>query len=516
MKQKVLTALCALLFLPSYLFSQLYINNQIFSQNKIFYLTTSEEPSNQVILQAASTLQNYLSKIFSSSYIIEEIKPHSTMENILPSTLFPIASEGIYLKVDPTLSSYLAFNIEPKSITIVTKEAASLLNAVYYFLEKYFNLLLFSTEDEIPTTQKRFDFSVSRYSFTPTFTTRNINSKLFNESNNKKLLRLSSPFEKNNELQFFTLLEKNLWPKLCLNKNEQLDSHITALNEVTKSNPDFKNCHFAICVNDFEFCECPSCKKIKKSQRHKLIYNYANMVAKALPEFNFILDLDENYTLPKETKFEPNIFIRYEFNYSFNKPLHDSLYKKNNEIKRSLLQWKNMASRVIIRYPLFYKNSPLVYAPIFSNCGITIKELASYGFTNMEVQLPTSELTPFDDLKAYLTSQLMWDATSNPQKIIKRFLSHYYGDASTKLLSFINFADNNAYYLDSMLDTKSDLKFHSTGYLSWVMVKSYRNYFRAALILANKKEPHSRNIKFLYGCVVEPGKILNYNIDENL
>ena len=514
MKRKIVFFACIIFFSSPHLFSQIYINNQLFSQNKIFYQNTKETNNNQVLHTACLTLQHYLFKLTSTVFTINEVEPTSSItDTIIPSPKITPTNEGIHLKIDPSLSSYLSFKIEPKIITITTQEAAYLSDAIYYFLEKYFNLFLFSTNEDESFSQKRYDIASSTFNFSPSFKTRNISSKLFESVSSKQLLKLSNDLPDSNDVVSLISLSQRIVPiSICPTDIKEHNLLFSNIINRLKENPNYDNSPLSIALSAFQICSCKNCKKIDKKEKLEFLYTFINALAKELTTHTIFLEVDENYLPSSNISFLPNIQIRFTLNYSFNKPLHDTLYKKNNEIKRALQEWKKHSNKLIVAYPLFYQNFQNCYAPTINNCGITIKELSQHKIERIEFILPNNKVCAFDELKAYLVAQMMWDASQNPQKIIKRFLNYYYQEAGQKIASFINFSENNAYYLDGFINHHTDLKLHSTGYLSLVMLRSYKKYFTQATALVENKEAIVNKISILYESIKNSAELFDYNL----
>lgn len=162
------------------------------------------------------------------------------------------------------------------------------------------------------------------------------------------------------------------------------------------------------------------------------------------------MDADGQY-VPYSDKVIPNekmrIFyapVRANYAFSFNSPI-------NQECANDLQGWKVVCTQGQL-FAYLYDLNINYYFINFFNFGTVqsmFHDLKDAGVTYVLDQGPSDQVNVpgFQELRAYVTSNLLWDVNRNYQDLAADFIVHYYKDAAEPMQEVFNMiCDQNVYY----------------------------------------------------------------------
>lgn len=165
-------------------------------------------------------------------------------------------------------------------------------------------------------------------------------------------------------------------------------------------------------------------------------------------------DADGNY-VPFSDKVIPNskmrIFyapVRANYAFAFNSPV-------NKECEADLQGWKVICTSGQL-FTYLYDLNIYYYFINFFNFGTVqsmYQELKNFGVTYLLTQGASDQVNVpgFQELRAYVTSNIMWDVNRNYQTLAADFITHYYKDAAENMQEvFDMLCDQNTYYVDAI------------------------------------------------------------------
>lgn len=161
-------------------------------------------------------------------------------------------------------------------------------------------------------------------------------------------------------------------------------------------------------------------------------------------------DADGNYVAYSD-KVIPNERVRIFYapvdaNYAF--PFDSTV---NRGCEEQIQGWSALCTEGQL-FAYLYDLNCYYYYINFYNFGTVqsmLQELADAGVTYLLIQGASDQanIPGFQDLRAYVTSNLMWDVNRNYQEMASDFIVHYYKDASEYMQNvFDMICDQNAYY----------------------------------------------------------------------
>lgn len=194
------------------------------------------------------------------------------------------------------------------------------------------------------------------------------------------------------------------------------------------------------------YCLCEKCKSFVATHGNQtdLLIDFVNEVAesveKEFPEI-YVETLAYTYTRtpPKKVRPRPNVAIRYCTAEA--RSFFRLLSEQNQRIADDLLAWREVAPRMLfwnyvtdfMRFYLPHPNWDTLAADIRlfrDNGAISVFEQGAYR---------CGHIADMGDLRAYLTSRLLWNPDFETKDLIREFCDHYYGPGSQAVQDYIEF-----------------------------------------------------------------------------
>ena len=258
-----------------------------------------------------------------------------------------------------------------------------------------------------------------------------------------QLLPSGEFFEKHPE--YFSLRDGKRIPngQLCLSNPEVLEICKTRLADVMRKNPLFRI--YSLSQNDnFSFCQCPECTAIAEQYggQSGLMVWFVNQVADAVrDEFpdKFVGTFAYQYTRqpPKGIVPRNNVVIRLcSIECCFAHPLTAGC-PQNQAFMNDMERWAEIAPHLFIwdyivdyaqyisPWPNFQVLGPNIEA-IRKNKAIGIYEEAQYQSNGAE----------FEEMKAWVTTKLLWNPLLDTDSLVKVFIDGYYGKAAPMVMDY--------------------------------------------------------------------------------
>lgn len=258
-----------------------------------------------------------------------------------------------------------------------------------------------------------------------------------------QLLPSGEFFEKHPE--YFSLRDGKRIPngQLCLSNPEVLEICKTHLADVMRKNPLFRI--YSLSQNDnFSFCQCSECTAIAEQYggQSGLMVWFVNQVADAVrDEFpdKFVGTFAYQYTRqpPKGIVPRNNVVIRLcSIECCFAHPLTAGC-PQNQAFMNDMERWAEIAPHLFIwdyivdyaqyisPWPNFQVLGPNIEA-FRKNKAIGIYEEAQYQSNGAE----------FEEMKAWVTTKLLWNPLLDTDSLVKVFIDGYYGKAAPMVMDY--------------------------------------------------------------------------------
>ena len=258
-----------------------------------------------------------------------------------------------------------------------------------------------------------------------------------------QLLPAGEFFEKHPE--YFSLRDGKRIPngQLCLSNPEVLEICKTRLADVMRKNPLFRI--YSLSQNDnFSFCQCQKCTAIAEQYggQSGLMVWFVNQVADAVrDEFpdKFVGTFAYQYTRqpPKGIVPRNNVVIRLcSIECCFAHPLTAGC-PQNQAFMNDMERWAEIAPHLFIwdyivdyaqyisPWPNFQVLGPNIEA-FRKNKAIGIYEEAQYQSNGAE----------FEEMKAWVTTKLLWNPLLDTDSLVQVFIDGYYGKAAPMVMDY--------------------------------------------------------------------------------
>ena len=225
--------------------------------------------------------------------------------------------------------------------------------------------------------------------------------------------------------------------QLCLSNPEVLEVCKTRLMQFMRRNPNYRI--YSLSQNDnFLFCQCDKCKAIEDQYggHSGLIVWFVNQVADAVKqEFpdKFVGTFAYQYSRQPPTGIKPreNVVIRLcSIECCFAHPL-DAGCPQNEKFMRDLKGWAELAPHLFIWDYIVDYAQYIAPWPNFQVLGPNIKVFGDNKaigvFEEAQYQSAGAE---FDELKAWVVNQLLWNPEQDVDSLVSIFVKGYYGKAA--------------------------------------------------------------------------------------
>ncbi len=347
------------------------------------------------------------------------------------------------------------------------------LYAVYELLERVYGVRFWTAKVESWPVRKEFTLPKIDYRYAPPFKSREAFYDLIRKSsaftvkmrNNGHFNRLPEAWGGHLELLGWCHTSGRLVPpskffashpewyaeykgkripngQLCLTNPEARKQLTAAVLTWLRKHPKARI--VSVTQNDnHRYCRCKACKAFVKEHGNQtdLLIDAVNEVAKAVAkEFPDVRveTLAYQYTreTPKTIRPLPNVIVRlcsYECNFAL--PLDSS---GNAKFASQVRDWSKLAKELYIWN--YLTNFPKYYLPNpnWKSLASDLRFFAKNGATAVFEQgsVGPGSIADFADLRAWLTSKLMWNPSLDSDILINEFITNYYGAATPEILQY--------------------------------------------------------------------------------
>ena len=225
--------------------------------------------------------------------------------------------------------------------------------------------------------------------------------------------------------------------QLCLSNPEVLEVCKTRLMQFMRRNPNYRI--YSLSQNDnFLFCQCDKCRAIEDQYggHSGLIVWFVNQVADAVKqEFpdKFVGTFAYQYSRQPPTGIKPreNVVIRLcSIECCFAHPLNAGC-PQNEKFMHDLKGWAELAPHLFIWDYIVDYAQYIAPWPNFQVLGPNIKVFGDNKaigvFEEAQYQSAGAE---FDELKAWVVNQLLWNPEQDVDSLVSIFVKGYYGKAA--------------------------------------------------------------------------------------
>lgn len=476
--------------------------------------------------------------------IIYEYKNDDCVLSIGNTDLFVVSG------LKPSNNAGGGFNITTRSgnLFLYAAEDYGLINACYYFLEQVVGYKYYA-KDCIKYDQKA-DYCVPEInvSIKPSFVGRNIDayelykdekavlrlrqnccdangsislwSSLHDESLDKQLVPIEYHNEKNEKKGWWAQDKSQLCWTSAYYDQELYEIIKNNLIDIVKKEPD--KLFYMIGQNDsWRHCTCKRCQKEYKKYGVsgvflRLVNKLADDVKKFIDEaqggrehylcmfaytateqppvkiLNGKVVANDDTVIAKD-----NVMIRIA-------PIQSGLmYSHLDETNNyssafAFMGWKKVAKHFAVWDYGTDFSAYLAPFPDWSHIGDNLKMFNEYGAKDVLTQLPAhTGATAFSELKLFLHSELMWNATKDEKQLTEEFFDNYYQNASGVMKDYLNFLDKHYHYLQSKFNYKATIyvPLYETVYWPKSVLNKMRNILSKAIVISNDETVKRRIIK---------------------
>ena len=200
---------------------------------------------------------------------------------------------------------------------------------------------------------------------------------------------------------------------------------------------------FSLAINDhLQLCECPECRALVSPQRFRgmpdasdLVFTFVNRAAAACTNCMFTAYAYLWCENAPSFNLLSNVAVYLTADRSF---WHDPAFRKEDE--DLIRRWTERCHWVGL-YDYFY-GTPYAIPRVFTTSMVeSMKFAASVGVKGFH-----AELYPFwalDGPKAWLASQLMWDAGQDAAALLDDYYRTFYGEAAEPMRAFFEFCESH-------------------------------------------------------------------------
>jgi hypothetical protein len=344
------------------------------------------------------------------------------------------------------------------NIIVSGQSDVAIRNAVYVFLEKYFDCKWYAPGVEVIPEQSVMTIVSPDYSYTPKVTTRTVHSRLFYENSSfadqHKVTYESFPkyargarvhtfhrflpeekFYKNHP-EYFALRGKQRLPtQLCLTNEKVLEIVKDSVAALFKRNPDASVVSVSQDDNQ-QHCQCGNCSKIDEEEGSPAgtMIQFVNKVAEAFPD-KTISTLAYQYTRkPCKTKPAKNVLITLcSIECDRSAPIADNC----PDFAEDLIGWGQLTDNIRIwDYTTQFTN---FLAP-FPNLETLKPNINLFTDNNAKWIFEQHSNNPSElfELRSYIIAKLLWNPNADFQDLVTEFTNGYYEEAGPMVKQYID------------------------------------------------------------------------------
>ena len=412
------------------------------------YLINLDKDATELETQAAQVLQDYLQQI---SGVRIDITKGETKGKVIRI--------GQAEQSKDFQESTISYGVLDGQVFIQGGSPKSTLEAVYTFLERELNCRFYSPDVEGIPSKGRIELSNSlQFEYTPAVTTRTVHSRLFYENpefaNKLRVTTEAFPgyapgarvhtFHRfvpaevyyDQHPEYYALRNgKRIPTQLCLTNESVFEIVRDTVAALLTRHPDAGVISVSQDDNT-QYCQCPKCEAIhaREEAPSGSMIQFVNQIAREFSDKQ-ISTLAYQYTrkAPKNLKPEPNVLITLcSIECDRSAPIEDNC----QDFTADLIAWGEKTDNIRIwDYTTQFTNFLAPFPNLLTlhpNIELFVENNAKWIFEQHSNQ--PSELF---ELRSYLTAQLLWDPTVNPEDIMDDFLEGYYQEAAPFVKDYI-------------------------------------------------------------------------------
>ena len=204
--------------------------------------------------------------------------------------------------------------------------------------------------------------------------------------------------------------------------------------------------------NPNSLCECGPCKKREKADGTllPLMAEFVNFIAREIRKDYPDVKIATN---ANRSNSNPNVKFQFEKNVRFihadRTALSNSLYPLSDPMNKAgydaLLAWQKKVPELGL-WDYFWcpgNTQPMIAVDaIIADCRLFRDIKLTWLFKESELQPGRSTFLSFHQLQIFLELQLLFDASQNPEKLIKDFMNGYYGAAAPEMMQYFTLLRN--------------------------------------------------------------------------
>ncbi|MFH6602080.1 DUF4838 domain-containing protein [Maribacter algicola] len=387
-------------------------------------------------------------------------------------------------------------------------------NAVYVFLEAYFDCKWYAPGVEEVPTQNKMTLDSINYAYTPEIVTRTVHSRLFYDNpdfaDKQKVTHESFPyyvpearvhtfhkflpeekFYRSNPEYYALRGTQRLPTQLCLTNDHVLEIVKDSVAALFERYPEATVVSVSQDDNQ-QYCQCDNCSKIDAQEGSPAgtMIRFVNKVAEAFPD-KTISTLAYQYTRkPCKTRPAKNVLITL---CSIECDRSAPIAEKCKDFADDLRGWGKLTTNIRIwDYTTQFTN---FLAP-FPNLRTLRPNIQLFKDNNANWVFEQHSTNPSElfELRSYVTSKLLWDPNLDFEGLVTTFTNGYYEEAGPLIKQYIDLIhDRLAQNEDFFLFLYGDPSEAFDSYLAPELLKEYAEIFdRAEAAVKSKPEVAAR------------------------
>lgn len=239
--------------------------------------------------------------------------------------------------------------------------------------------------------------------------------------------------------EYFALVDgQRRTDQLCLSNEDVLKITLENLNQHFKNNPAAK--YWSVSPNDNNnFCECELCRKTDDEEGgpQGSLIRFVNKIAAHYPEKTFTtLAYGATLEPPQHTKPRANVII-FLSNIDLYRNQPVATEPSAARFRNILKGWLNHTLRIFIWDYYTQFTNYLAPFPDAQNIGVNIDYYKKLGVTGVFAQMGGNSYVDQNELKTYVLSRKLWNATLNDEQLLEEFLQGYYGNSAPLIKDYM-------------------------------------------------------------------------------
>lgn len=477
-----------------------------------------------VLQNAVGVLQDALKNITGADF---NFVNHSNADFSKPNIIISVIdSEG---KIDDADSQGFNIKIDSSGVSIFGFTSQGVSNGIYSFIENQLGCIFLTPEDTYYPSQPTVFLEMCDESSKPATLWRDVYAYETVQDNWASKLRLNGVKFKTQSIENPAEgLQYNGWGTWChncyqyLSPDDYYDEHPEYFSYIEKtgkrvteyegrpaylclSNPEVYNIvekslakmiaenpdqmYWDFSGNDnpaLAGCECENCKKADQDAGGTgmgTLLPFLNKLARAFPD-KYISTLAYLHTLkaPTSIKAESNVVIKLcSMPGDQSSSYLDGANANANQFKEQVEEWSKITDKIVVWD--YVVNFSHLLMP-FPNFAVQQKNQRFYednGIIGIFHQASREKGGELACLRAYVLSHLMWEGSQmDVAKCVSKYISAYFGNASPKVIEYMNMCADNLVESKNWLGLYDGLMSHYNGYLSPDNVKAYYEVLNTA------------------------------------